>query len=252
MTESHFSNTEYKALRSELLLLINKAFDIWKWSLVSVFLLAGAVIFAVFIKPGALLQIVKEHPWVLSMVLMVFLSGTIWTLSEMLIDIEETQHRLGAYLAIFHDQDIEQLRPKLSVLRYHIWTRIDQYVPISTKSDLVPPKRGFYGFSHRLNTYLELQFFFGLLVPILLSVHTTTLQWGSLMIGMVFVFIIGLRLRSLEKKGLNSFPYWNKRWLKIMRLSYDDLQQALTNASLNFSWDLSEKKAGQQEDLDDV
>jgi hypothetical protein len=236
MSDAHLAKAEYEALRSELLLLINRSFDIWKWSLVATCVIVGTIVFAVFGKAPELFNIVREEPWLLSAVIMAFASGTVWTLAGMLIDLEETRDRLGAYLAVFHDQDIEPLPATRRGFRYHLWNRIDQYAPAMPEPCLQSPKRGFYGFSRRLGTYLVLQILFALLVFALLSTATKTAQWSVFLIGMTFSLVVGLHLLSLERKGSRSFQYWNQRWLHIRRLSDEEIRRALSRAGLEFSW----------------
>jgi len=244
MSDTQLLKAEYQALRSELLLLIDKAFDIWKWSLVATCVIVGTIVFAVFSKAPELFNIVREQPWLLSVVIMAFASGTAWTLAGMLIDLEETRDRLGAYLAVFHDQDIEPLPADRRGFRYHLWNRIDQYAPPMSETSLQSPKHGFYGFSRRLNTYLGLQILFALILFLLLSAVTKTAQWSVLLIAMVFSLMVGLRLRSLERKGRRSFQYWNQRWLHIRRLSDEKIQQVLSSAGLDFSWKKQKKNKG--------
>lgn len=236
MSDAHLAKTEYEALRSELLLLIDRAFDIWKWSLVTTCVIAGTIVFAIFGKAPELFNIVREQPWLLSAVIMAFVSGTVWTLAGMLIDLEETRDRLGAYLAVFHDQDIEPLPASRRGFRYHLWNRIDQYVPSMPEPCLQSPKRGFYGFSRRLSAYLGLEILFALLVFALLSAATNTIQWSVFLIGMVVSLAVGLYLLSLERRGRRSFQRWNQRWLHIRRLSDEEIRRVLSRAGLEFSW----------------
>ena len=242
MANSHSLYNEYEALRSELLLLINRSLDLWKWSLASIFVLTGTVVFAVFSKSPELLEIVKNQPWLLSAVLMVFVSGTVWTLSDMLIDLEVTRDRLGAYLAIFHDQDLEPLCDKYIGLRYHIWNRIDQYVPHPSDTNLQPPQSGFYGLSRRLGVYLLIEVTLALIIFVLLSAIANTVLWDVLFVGMAFSFFVGLWLRLLEKKMGKSFQYWNYRWLQLRRLPEKEIQSALATAGLDLSCAASEIK----------
>jgi len=233
-------HNEYEALRSELLLFINSSLDLWKWSLASIFVLTGTVVFAVFSKSPELLNIVKNQPWLLSAALMVFVSGAVWTLSDMLIDLEVTRDRLGAYLAIFHDQDIEPLCEKYIGFRYHIWNRIDQYVPQSSNTNLQPPQSGFYGLSRRLGVYIIIEVTFAMIIFLLLSAITNAILWDVLLVGMAFSFLVGLWLRFLEKKGSKSFQYWNYRWLRLRRLTEKEIQSALAAAGLDLSCASSE------------
>lgn len=66
MTDSHLSDSEYTALRHEVVFLIQIGFDIWKWSLLAAFALAGAMILTAFGDSTALSTLIVDRPWLLT------------------------------------------------------------------------------------------------------------------------------------------------------------------------------------------
>lgn len=224
---------EYAALRAELLLLVDKATDVWKWSLVATVAIVSGVLLTVFGQSATILCIIKSKPWFLPGVLLLSAGGVVWVLATMLADLEETRDRLGGYLAVFHDQDLEPLSPAKMDLGYHIWNRIEQVTESAVKRSLLRHRRRFYAFSRRLWVYGVLVVAITLLAFALMTLLLNQWRWEALYIGVPLSLGIGAQLWWLGRRGQSGMLFWMHRWLELRRSDEEAFAAALRHCGLS-------------------
>jgi len=223
---------EYTALREELLALVDKAFDVWKWSLAAIFAVAGAILLAAFGESQILTKFVTQRPWLLPSVLFGTIAAIIYELTKMLADLEETRDRLGGYVAVFHDQELPVDRLDRRRFGWHVWNRLEHHVPSLLRRPPRGAKRRHYVFTRRLHAYTVLMLLFTMFVFALATVASNQWRWEAAVVGVVLTIPVGIRMSVLESRGQSGLVYWTLRWRELLALDDQALSAALNQVGL--------------------
>jgi hypothetical protein len=225
--ESSENDKEYSALRDELLVLVGKAFDVWKWSVVSPFALAGAVLLGLSSESSMLTTLARTFPWGTPTLILGIVAAISWVLATLVSDLEETRDRLGSYLAVFHDYDSESLPSDRSSIGYHVWNRIEQSTVSVILRTKAAPRARLYTLSLRFWIYPVIVLGFTIFLNLLIIAVTLEDHTESIYVGVFFSLAIGLISLRFQSKGQSGLTYWTARWREVLELNDDDFVSTL-------------------------
>lgn len=230
--ESTDNDKEYNALREELLVLIGKAFDVWKWSVVSPFALAGAILLGLSSETSILTTLARTFPWGTPMLILGIVTAISWVLATLVSDLEETRDRLGSYLAVFHDFDSEPLCTKRAHIGYHVWNRIEQSTVSVIDRQKAAPRARLYTLSLRFWIYPLMVLGFSIFLFFLIVAMTLEGRSESIVVGASFALAIGCIAWRFQTKGQSGLTYWTARWREVRELNDVDFMSTLQTLGL--------------------
>lgn len=242
---------EYSSLREELLILANRSHDLWRWGIISIFAIFSAVLFFLLeIIKGlesqlTLISLIKTNIYLIVSILNIFPSSVALFIAILISDIKNTSTRLGAYLAIFHD-DFTYHCPNSKLYGWHVWNRIEKFYHNNSQNECKAEKKPKIYIENRYSIYIILLLFYSFGNSVLLSIinaikinkrvnieSVNSLEILTFFsIGIVICLIAWLFLIRFENKNLKSVKAWNERWIVLRNLDVKKLNTILTEAGL--------------------
>jgi hypothetical protein len=120
-------NSEYEALRAELLSLNERTFNTWRWGLLELVSLTGLVVIQVAtLATSDNVDLRQISPcWVLGIFIILYALGTSigYVEARTAERLENAADRIGAFLAVFHDGQ----PPRVDNFGWHAWNRIERF-----------------------------------------------------------------------------------------------------------------------------
>lgn len=230
---------EYESLRQELLLLGERAHDVWRWGLVTMVAVFGAVVVTLVgvydaparASPGdRVSQFLADYGTPLALSFAGFFAGIAVTMSQLRARINEEMHRIGAYLAVFHEEAAGAVPDAARKLGWHIWNRLDKCVDRpSTKREQELEQRHFHGTS---SVYLlVLVFIVGGTIAVVDAVAGVNRRM-SVLGGTAVCIAVAAWLWRLDVKARRDGARWNRRWATLARLDKTRLNTELVRTGL--------------------
>jgi hypothetical protein len=247
LIEKQRSN-EYVALRAELLSLHERAHAVWRWGLTAIVALLGVMVtvLAGIDKPdyASLKCFLSTCPHIIALVLYLFAAGIAITLANLSANIRNAMNRLGAYMAVFHDQPVIEASPFACSLGWHIWNRIDKM------SSPRPPAKWFKTLGPTLCKMFKawrsdakktrsstehhgepwvyvvvLGFFVTFVSGLLKAIASISVSFvGLILLGFTTVAVVWLCLEVIEQRYIDT-SFWTRRWFQLCQ-NENEIKQA--------------------------
>ena len=229
-------DAEYTAVCQEMLSLQQRAHEVWKWGIISLFLILGALLSTVLGLPQDsaisrnLLEAVAPRTTALGILLMACGWSIALTMVQLSARDRELVARLGAYLSIFHEgaRPDGGTRPEYG---WHVWNRIEKVADTRLEMKAIPGSRTFS--SHGLTRiYAPLFVLYAVVVVLLCGAmgpgNVTALAWVAAGAALALAIAIELIERRMQKR----MTWWNARWAELARADAGQLDRWLRKAWL--------------------
>lgn len=226
---------EYEALRSEILLLEERAHEVWKWGIVSMLAILGVLVSTLTgldsgSRAAARIIGVIEHQTVLVASAFLILGAGLTVITVRLAtDIRTGIGRVGAYLAVFHEgagppgQDMTRLG-------WHVWNRIEKAAG-GRPSMRLPPTR-YFRFHGASRTFTALFLFYCTMVVVLFTALTPAAAMNLTGLGLGISLGVAVAVEYLERRSGQRGTAWNMRWAQLARASSEQIEDWLVAARL--------------------
>lgn len=241
--ENEYRIHEYDSLRDELIHLLDRSHDVWKWGLVTIGAILGTSLTIFLNIQNLCFQNFNINPTTSSCFKnfsdnvnwLIFLIGIIFLLISSSIgflkyQIDDTVNRLGAYLAIFHD--IRNNKPTITH-GWQVWNRIDRFwvKEIKVKEKGKNPRTIEY--SGSFSSYAIVVAIAELLIIFLIWIFVE-LNIITIIISVVGNFLVLIIEAIIFNCGeTRSIIKWNQRWLFLSHLSESEIKEALIDSGIS-------------------
>ena len=219
---------EYETLRDELLLLFQRAHDVWRWGLITIVTLLGAEIVALTAvygqhrPPGEindLARFLASYGTAVAITLYAFAGGIAVVVWQLYADVLSEMHRIGAYVAVFHD-DGDHVPESARQLGWHVWNRVEKFSTNDLRIDPDIEHRPFHG---RAIVYLWLLLVFIISSGGMLGALTAAVFSIVALAGAITLLAVGWRIWFIEKRTRQGSAMWNRRWAALSRTAPEQL-----------------------------
>lgn len=204
--EDYLKSHEYDTLRSELIQLLNRSHDVWRWGLISMGSIFALTITSYFkIISG---EIHGYFPYfLLCFGLFLFVGGIAIVMSNQIFQIQNAASRLGAYLAIFHEHNLQKDG-------WHSRNKQEKE-PSQTSSIGDNNQFSLKEYNGPIIVYDLMIFAIYVLFFIMLSSIDPSNAFRFFSWGLLITILVFIELEIAKQKMNNSPIYWYKRWKNL-------------------------------------
>jgi hypothetical protein len=223
---------EYDSLRAEILLLQERAHEVWKWGIVSMLALLGVLISTItgLDADSGIFDVVQRYAVLVAAGFLILGAGIALMIVLLSTHIRYVISRIGAYLAVFHDGAGPDGRD-MTRLGWHAWSRVEKAVGGLDSLGKLPLTRHFR-FHGTPRTFTLLFLFYGTVLVVLFTAIDPDAATALTCLTFAALVLVAAAVEYAERKTGHNATAWSVRWVQSAGGSDEQIQEWLAMASL--------------------